>query len=64
MRYKVFDKIVNGIINDYRIIVTQNGEVAWWDESQGWSIDGDQGRYSIILEADSDDHDWLDKDRD
>ncbi len=30
-------------------IVTPDGEVAWWDEGQGWAVDEFQGRYKIVV---------------
>ena len=55
-------KVSNGILS-YRVIdrrtgkeppskdyvVTPEGEVAWWDESQGWSPDERQSRFEVQI---------------
>jgi hypothetical protein len=30
-------------------VVTPDGKVAWWDDSQGWEEDQDQARYEVRL---------------
>ena len=57
MRYQVIDKRTGkkagsdacfGDISD-QCIVTQDGLVAWLDESGGWEIDENQEKYEIQL---------------
>ena len=57
MRYEVIEKstgINAQYIHSCSVIVTTDGNVAWWDDSAGWSIDEDQDRWEIrILELSS-----------
>jgi hypothetical protein len=49
LRYEVIDKRsgLEAPRRDY--VVTPDGKVAWWDESQGWAEDSQQSRYFVRL---------------
>jgi hypothetical protein len=49
LKYQVIDRRTGLVVNDDCCIVTRDGKVAWWDESQGWSEDEHQSRYAVTV---------------
>ncbi len=49
MKYAIYDKTTGLRQEGWDAIVTQGGEVAFWDEGQGWRVESDQSKYTIEL---------------
>ena len=49
MKYTIFNKETNEYESPRDCVLTQLGEVAFWDESQGWNEDYNQGKYVIAI---------------
>ena len=47
MQYRIFDTETREYLPE-GAIVTQEGEVAWWDDTQGWTVDANQARYRVL----------------
>ena len=51
LKYQVIDKHTGrdaaASFGGCMYVVTPDGKVAWWDDSQGWEIDKEQDRYEI-----------------
>lgn len=52
MKYSVFNKETKEYEIPERCVVTQHGEVAFWDESNGWDICPNQEKFEIISVVD------------
>ena len=48
MKYLIYDNHTNKEVGG-NYIVTRDGDIAWWDDSQGWTIDEHQDRFIIRL---------------
>ena len=48
LKYDVYDKETGECLSDtHYCIVTPNGDVAWWDQSEGWLEDDNQDRFIV-----------------
>ncbi len=54
MKYSVFNKETKEYESHEQCIVTQHGEVAFWDESNGWDVYPNQEKFEIISVVDED----------
>lgn len=37
MKYRIRNTRTGELENEYSAVLTQSGDIAWWDESQGWN---------------------------
>ena len=52
MKYEVCMRatgLLQNVHTNDQCIVTQDGLVAWWDQSQGWCVDEDQEQYKVVV---------------
>lgn len=49
MKYRIINKETGKEEPGHGCIVTQDGNVAWWNESQGWELDENQELYDVEL---------------
>ncbi len=49
MKYRVYNTVSKKFEDPENCIVTQEGEVVFWDEGQGWSDSGMHQKYYIVL---------------
>ncbi len=48
LRYRVIEKSTQQEpVHDY--VVTKDGDVAFWSESEGWDVDHNQDQYDVII---------------